>query len=240
VSPFRIALLSTIFLQVVLAQNTATASISGRVLSEDGRNVHAIVTLAFAGPRGFPSPPRRAFTDIHGAFTFSKLLAGKYTMCAQIPASDAPRPDTPFVDTCVWGSGQPPVTLAAGQQLTGFVFTAKRGALLKLRVLDPEHVLPQPAASKAPPTLEPELQLMVKSPTGFHHHAAYVAKDPAGRDYQMIVPLNTVIGLSVRSSAGNVFDHGNNQIKDTDSVIVRAAAPAALPQMIFTLHKKGN
>lgn len=73
--------------QAVLAQSSGTASISGRILSEDGRNLRASVMLSFAAARGFPAPPRRTLTGTNGAFTFSGLPAGKYALCAQVSAA---------------------------------------------------------------------------------------------------------------------------------------------------------
>jgi Carboxypeptidase regulatory-like domain len=64
---------------VALAQNTA--SLSGRVLSEQGLPVRATVTLSFAAPRGYPAPPRRTLTGANGAFTFSHLAPGTYRLC---------------------------------------------------------------------------------------------------------------------------------------------------------------
>jgi len=55
--------------QSALPQSLGTGSISGHVLSEEGRTVRASVTLSFAAARGYPSPPRRMFTGPNGAFT---------------------------------------------------------------------------------------------------------------------------------------------------------------------------
>src|SRR5438046_1570504 len=104
-----------------------------------------LTTLSFAAARGYPAPPQRVLTDTRGQFTFSHLRAGLYALCAQVAASEVAPVNSPYVDTCVWVSGQAPITLAAGQQVAGIVFTAPKGALLKLRVEDPEHVLPQAA-----------------------------------------------------------------------------------------------
>lgn len=122
-----------LFGQAALAQTPATGSISGHVLSEEGRTLRATVTLSFAGPRGYPAPPHRVLTSANGAFTFSRLPAAKYVLCAQVLASEVAPANSPYVDTCVWGSAQPPITLAAGQQVTGIVFTAPKGALLQVR-----------------------------------------------------------------------------------------------------------
>jgi hypothetical protein len=100
------------------------------------------------------APPRRVFTNQNGAFSFSRLPAGRYVLCAQVAAAEPAPANSPWVDTCVWGSAQPPLTLAAGHQLAGIVFTAPKGAWLNLQVADPDQILPQPA-TKGPAPLSP-------------------------------------------------------------------------------------
>ncbi len=219
------------------AQTPATGSLSGHILSEDGRTLRAAVTLSFAGPRGFPSPPRRAFTGTNGAFTFSRLPAGKYVLCAQVSAAEPAPVNSPWVDTCVWGSSQAPVTLTAGQQLAGIVFTAPKGTWLQVRVIDPEHVLP-PVAARGPALLEPQLQLVLQGPDKLLRHARVVSADGAGRNYQVGIPLKTVLGLQVASSVADVFDPSGKAVKATDQSPVQSNAPADLAPVTFTLHKK--
>jgi len=67
----------------------------------------------------------------------SKLPAGATHYCAEVAVSEAAPGKSPYVDTYVWGSGQPPITLIAGQQMTGIVFTSVKGALLSVLVADP-------------------------------------------------------------------------------------------------------
>lgn len=234
----HILLVTCVTVKMAAAQSLPpTASLSGRVLSEEGRTLRATVTLNLAAARGYPAPPRRVRTDAYGNFAFSKLPAGAYKLCAQIDASEAAPANSPYVDTCVWPSAQTPVTVAAGQQVAGIVFTAPKGALLKLHVADPDHVLPATAA-KAPAPLEPELQFILKGPDGLYHHARYLTTDGSGRHYQIAVPLKTDISLRVASTAADVFDQTGNQKKDKDEIGVQPATAADLSDLHFTLHKK--
>jgi len=225
---------------VALAQTPATGSISGRVLSEDGRTLHATVTLSFAKPRGFPSPPRRTSTDANGAFTFTRLSAGTYALCVQVAASEPAPANSPFVDNCVWPSGQAPITVSAGQQVAGVVVTAPQGAWLQIRADDPDHVLPQALPAKGPALLEPELQLILKGPDGLYRHARFASNDGAGRNYQVAIPLKTAVALKVASSVAEAFDQGGNQVKDTDQIGFQPATPTDLNPVKFTLHRKGQ
>ena len=221
------------------AQSTGTGSISGHVLSEEVRALRASLTLSFAAARGYPAPPRRVFTGANGAFTFSKLAAGKYVLCAQVAASEVAPANSPYVDTCVWGSGQAPITLTAGKQVGGIVFTAPKGTWLQVRVADPDHVLPQ-ASAKGPALLEPELQVMLKGPDNLYRHARFLSSDSGGRNYQMAIPLKTAIGLKIASSVANVFDQTGSQVMSADEHGIQSATPADLGTVSYTLHKSGH
>jgi hypothetical protein len=222
------------------AQSTGTGSISGHVLSEDGHTLRTSLTLSFAVARGYPAPPRRVLTGANGAFTFSKLPAAKYVLCAQVAASETASANSPYVDTCVWPSGQTPITLAAGQQVAGVVFTAPKGTWLQVRVADPDHALPQAVAGKGPALLEPELQVVLKGPDGLYRHALFLSSDSGGRNYQMAIPLKTALGLKITSSVANVFDQAGTQVTNKDEHGIQPATPADLGPVTYTLHRSGH
>ena len=220
-----------------LDQTPATASLSGRVVAEDGRSVRATVTLSYAAAKGYPAPPRRVYSDSTGAFSFTRLPADRYTLCAQVDAAETAPANSPYVDTCVWPTAQTPIALTAGQKLTGVVFTAPKGAVLSLHVLDPDRVLPAVSA-KGPAPLDPALQFVLKSPDGLFHHANYVSSNPAGRTYQLTIPLKTAVALKVSAALANTFDQNGVQLQDQDHVPVQSNAPTDLGPLTFTLHKK--
>jgi hypothetical protein len=227
-------------LRAALAQGVGTGSISGYVLSEEGRTVRASVTLSFAAARGYPSPPRRMFTGTNGAFTFPRLPAGRYVLCAQVAASEPAPANSPYVDTCVWPSAQTPITLADGQQVGGVVFTAPKGAWLQVHVADPDHVLPQAVAGKGPALLEPELQVMLKGPDGLYRHARFLSSDSGGRNYRTAIPLKTSLALKVASSVGTVLDQAGSKVMSADEHAVQSVTPADLGLVTYTLHKSGH
>ena len=232
--------LTLTWVRALSAQSTGTGSISGHVLSEQGLTLRASVTLSFATARGYPSPPHRALTGSNGSFTFSKLPTAKYVLCAQVAASEPAPANSPYVDTCVWGSGQPPIALAAGQQVAGIVFTAPKGTWLQVRVADPDHVLPQPVAGKGPALLEPQLQVTLKGPDALYRHPRFLSSDSGGRNYQMAIPLKTALALKISSSVANVFDQAGNQVMSGDEHGIQSATPADLGPMAYTLHKGGH
>jgi len=154
------------------------------VVSESGATVRAIVTLQPAAPLGYPSGrTHRVLAIDNGTFSFGNLRPGQYTICTQIPASEAPRSSAPFLDTCEWGSSHNPVQVAGGQRVTGIDFTAPKGALLQIQVADPSHVLPAAASANGPAALEAQLVLILRGPDGRIHHARFASQTSAGRNY---------------------------------------------------------
>jgi hypothetical protein len=192
--------------------------------------------LTFAGPHGYPAPPRRAITDSTGGYSFKSLPAARYTLCAQVAASEAAPANSPYIDTCVWGSGQSPITLADGQQLAGIVFTAPKGGWLKVHVDDPDRVVPQGAKGPAP--LDPSLQLILRGPDGLFRHASFVSHDASGHNYQIAMPLKTAVALKVSSNAGDVFDKGGKKVEEKDEVTLQAATAGDLGPVNFTMRHK--
>jgi len=223
----------------VASPQTAASSIAGRVVTETGQTVRAIVTLQPAAALGYPSGHlRRAFASSNGAFSFGGLKPGKYAVCTQIPASEAPRSSAPFLDTCEWGSTAPPIQVAAGKQVSGLAFTAPKGAVLQIQVNDPEHVLPAVAAANGPAMLERQLVLILRGADRRIHHPRFISQSAAGRTYQAIVPANTPVNITVASAIANVVDqNGNNVSKE-----LPAQAPVApIPSIVaFTLHRTGK
>ncbi len=221
-----------------LAAQTAASLLSGRVTSQAGNPVRAIVSIQPAGPLGFPTGgPLRILALADGTFTLRGLRAGKYSVCAQIPASEVQR-NSYLLDTCEWASAATPLQLSAGQGTAGLTVVAPPGALLQVQVLDPEHLLPPVTAVKGPPLLEPQLQLTIRGSDRIVHHLHFASQNSAGRSYQTVVPVSTALGLTVQSSVANAFDQTGALV--SGAIPTQAVAGAGLPLLTFTLHSPGN
>lgn len=222
----------------VVAQ-TALGSISGRVVSESGLTVRAVVTLQPAIALGFPAGhAHRVLAASNGAFTFGSVRPGQYNICAQIPASEASPSAAPFLDTCEWGSSHAPVGVASGQQVTGVSLTAPSGAVLQIQVADPNHLLPAVVSAAGPAALESQLALIIRGPDRRIHHAHFAFQTAAGRTYQAVVPVGTALSVAVASPVANVLDQNGNKV--AGEIPAQAAAGLTPTPISFTLQRPGN
>lgn len=116
-------------------QATGTAALSGTVVSDGGRPVRrARVTLSGADLRS----AKAATTDDLGAFAFTDLPAGRFTLSASKPG---------YVNSS-YGQKKPgrpgtPIQLADSQKMTNLKMTLPKGGVLTGVVLD-EHGDPTP------------------------------------------------------------------------------------------------
>lgn len=158
----------------------------------------------------------RAFSQSDGAFSFKQLAPGTYTLCAQIPATQAAPSDDPFLDTCIWrDSTEPHIPLTAGQNVSNVALLVKRGKLLKIRVNDPQKLLPAQAGAGA----GPHLQLQITSASLTAHRIPLTAQDANGRDFAIVIPTGVQHNINIASSAFRLAD-GNGAAS--------AAAPVAI------------
>lgn len=112
-------------------QQPPTGSVSGTIVADDAGATpigRAVVTLV--GPQGRPS--LLVVADDKGRFLFSDLPGGKFTLAASkapyIPMAYGQK--TPGKGTGV------PMSVDAGQQVTGLVLKLPRGAVISGRVVD--------------------------------------------------------------------------------------------------------
>src|SRR5271157_5945662 len=168
---------------VLYAQNTA--QIQGTVQAPNGTPIPGAVVLARTGP------PRQTVatkitSDKAGHFTLANLAAGTYFLCTQIGH---------MLDPCVWAPPPSAITVTAGQISTGNVLRLAKGAVLKVRLNDPSQLL---KAATPGPTSNHAL-LGVWTPDKFFFPLTKVAEDSGGRDYQLSVPYDKALTLTVVS-----------------------------------------
>lgn len=183
------------------AQAPATASISGTLHTEDGKLVTAIVRLR---SRSNPSMrPIGVMPSASGAFAFTGLPSGNHELCATV-SSD------PYTDPCVWTSSGLPVTLQAGQVVTGVNLTVKKASTLQIHVND--------AGKLIKGSREGALLMGVVAPNGQFFPAILKNSSANGNDYGVTVPFDIPFHFSIVPIGLSLADGNNQDIGDRQSI----------------------
>jgi hypothetical protein len=194
----RTVLMGLVTLLYAFAQSVG--HIQGTVNDDSGHPVPAAYAVAT-----FQSSNSHAtyntVTGPKGDFSFKNLPAGTYSICVHVPGG-------PHLNSCQW-SQTTQVTVAAGQTLANQTITLTKGALLQVRVDDPQKIL----------TPADDLIIGVYLPSGLFHPLRLAASDATGRTYDAAVPLATQLRLSVHSSHLVIVDGQG-----------KGLAPIALPK----------
>jgi hypothetical protein len=123
-----------------------------------------------------------AVTGPKGEFAFKNLPAGTYSICVHVPGG-------PHLNSCDWSKAAQ-VTVAAGQTLANQSITLTKGALIQVRLDDPNKIL----------TPKDDVMIGVYLPSGLFQPMRLAGSDPGGRTYDIAVPLSTGVRLGVHSS----------------------------------------
>ena len=175
---------------------TATGSIQGTVA--DARNNKPVAGAFVTAIRaGLPPFSQTAQTGADGSYELRSLPVGAYSVCVQV-AGDG------YLDPCQFGGTAQLINLSTGQQFTGSITKLKPASVLKIRLNDAGGLLAQTTKDGH----EPDLLIGVfgSGPQRTFYPAHLAARDKAGSDYQVAVPLDTPLNLSAASNSLNLAD----------------------------------
>ena len=216
------------------AATTGTLQISAKDetgLSLPGAQVayHRIVSLSGVGRQAVPAPGEAvvhsvASADASGAAALSGLPPGNYILCGWVPSG-------PYLDPCKWGV-MPQAKISANA-VSSTTLVLRKGALLKVRINDPQRLLPQ---TKDGPLGGPFV-IGVKFGKGAFIGAGNTSLDPSGRDYQMAIPVGQQLYLWIFSRRFTLTDAANKPV-DVSGVPSAFQALAATDQ-VFTFSVSG-
>ena len=216
------------------ARCQTAGSISGRTVTSDGRPLRGFVILQLqplAGSHAQPAPPQRVFTSANGAFQFSSLAAGTYTLCTSPLPNQGRNRQEALVDGCEWRQLQT-VTLAAGQTVSTVTLTVSAGSLFQVHVNDPAGSLAatgQAPSANSPAPPDPQLVVMLKGQDRLLHHVPATARAVGNRDHSLVVPTGVAVSLIVRSQRFNVVDDAGHALTGELPVAAATSAVASPP-----------
>ena len=180
---------------IIAPAQTGTGSIQGAVTEAKDKPIAAALVTALRS--GLPPLSQTVQTGPDGSYHLKNLAPGTYTLCAQVPGGG-------YLDPCQFGGSGSTVTLASGQQSTGNLLKLKAGSVLKIHFNDASGQLSQ----KTKDGHEPDLFIGVlgPGPQRTFYPAHKVGSDKAGADYNVTIPLDTPLSLSVTSTSLKLAD----------------------------------
>jgi hypothetical protein len=161
--------------------------------------------------------------DANGALSVPGLPAGSYSLCASVPSAA-------YLDPCVWQ--QPIIVAVSASATTAQTLVLGRGAFLNVRVNDPQGLLPQVIDGLWTPR---RLSLGVVYASGAYQAAQNTSVDPAGRDYQLIVPAGVPLVLRLFSHDVALADQNGAAVDMSGSRIAFQAAAGVDQAFTFSV-----
>jgi hypothetical protein len=168
-------------------------SISGTVKGADGSSVTGGVVTAHFGTGAVTSRFGRTSVSVairpDGTFQLAPLGEGGYGICVEVPS-------TIWLGSCEWGNKGTSVSLTQSQPSATISVVLTKGAAVRLRVNDSAGLL---TANEAK-TPGAHLLVGVGMDNLLFRPAAIVSQDAAGRTYQVVVPFDRSVQISVASA----------------------------------------
>jgi hypothetical protein len=220
------ALAAAILALPVMAE---AAQISGTVLNADGKPLAGMrVTIS----RG-PAPDAKPFSTIvsvaaDGTFEAKDLAAGRYVICPQ------PLPPMGLLAPCSWEKAPPMVTVTADQSVRLPAVQLKRGVMMAVRLDDPSGYVE--AAENRPGA---GILISVRTPGGAVMPAISQQKNN-GYTYQLLVPADTDLTLSVHSQYFQIENSKGEAISKTAGVTVPVKAKQGSREPVATFTVRGG
>jgi len=195
-----------------------TGEISGTLAGDDGTKIAGgHVTLR----RLPPQPPRlsqttwTAVTGAGGTFRFSGLNDGAYQLCAQIPKSV-------WLNPCEWGTKPPAVVLSAAQDFAAITLVMKKAAVVPIRLDDPGQLLAQSEGK----TSAAVVLIGVANDAGWFRSAAVASRDATRKTYEVQIPFNVTVNLSVYSPYFQLADSAGAPLPQTRAALIPVSVAA--------------
>lgn len=210
------------------------STLTGRIYSDQGGPVVgalAIVQQTIATPN---YSTYRVVTDIHGKFTLTVPDSRTYSVCVGAWSAR-------LLNSCEWSFAQNLVTIPPGQSAASITITLRTGAILPIRLDDPQTLLPSAVSLQSvslplpssPPS--PTVRFGVWSSEGQYHPAIHVSSDSAGRNYQILLPLAASVQFSAQATGVQIVDQAGKVFGGAPSVAFQVVPSAVLQGLHYAV-----
>lgn len=198
---------------------SVTGSAQGTVDDDQGQHVGNAYIIAT--PQGVGGGLTvTTTTGAKGDFTLSGLKPGVYSICVQYPGD-------PHLDPCTWSTA-PQVTIAAGALSALAIPKIVKGSLFVLEIDDPNQLWAQ----------SDDFLVGVALPTRGFYPLRLASKSATARVYDMAVPFNTALVLSISSTHLVFADNKGNVLGHTASIPFKHTAGANNAQLTLTVASR--
>lgn len=167
--------------------------------------------------------PLMTTTDNGSDFVLTGVPLGEYSVCVDSLKDE-------ILNPCEWTQSASRLTITAASAQTPLRLNVARGATVGIRVDDPDHVVPTPFQR---PT-ETVLSLGVWSADGNFHMARYVSSDSKGHNFELLIPQDTDLRLSIMARKLQVLDNKGVRVDGVSGAVVRADHGRAPVRLGFT------
>lgn len=221
------------FPSVGVAQAQSSSAVAGQiqgkvVLEAGGSALSGATVTAY---RIAPAPAVRVSTSTgsDGSFTVAGLAPGRYGICVKHPSGT-------LIDPCQWPYIQRPLSVTNGGTSGGVVIRMKKASALNVRVNDTGQFL----ARKSSEAFPPHVLVGAFDMRGAFHPALQTGKDSSGVSYQLSIPVDFPIRLTVGSPKVKLEDaqHAPVPLKGHSEIVVQPSSQSQ--QRSFTFNAVGR
>jgi hypothetical protein len=189
-------------------------TLTGRVYSDRGGPVAGVLASIQRTVASSSYTTYRVITDAHGKFSVSVPDTATYSVCVGSLSNQ-------LLNTCEWALGQSLVPIASGQQTASVTITLQTGVILRIRLDDPQGLLPAASAisNGTVSSSAPSVRFGAVSSDGRYHAAIQVSSDSTGQNHQILVPLNAPLSVSIQATGVQVLNQTGTAIATVGSLI---------------------
>jgi hypothetical protein len=158
--------------------------------------------FSYAGTWGPASPPVTAINSFpaglqitvdggppNGSFSGAGLATGQFAVCVKDPSAAV-------IDPCLWTDSRTAVNITAGNLSSGLLVRVKKASTVSVQVNDTAQALAQKPTDAYPP----HVLVGAFDARGGFHPARQTQKNSAGISYQLAIPVDSPIRVTIYSA----------------------------------------
>jgi hypothetical protein len=181
---------------ITLVQVSATPS----AISANPVNSGTVTTTPVSGGSGAAGAAATATTTSakDGSFSVAGLATGQFAVCVKDP-------NATVIDPCLWTDSRTIVNVAASSLSSGLVVRVKKASTVGVRVNDAAQALVQKSTDVYPP----HVLVGAFDSRGAFHPAREVQKDSTGISYQLPIPVDSPVRVTIYSAQVQLATNSN-------------------------------